>query len=362
MLAPVGFQPPSPGAGRPSSLLSTASLGYATLGDAGMPLDLHSTVTYQPTPSAAAPAPPAIAKPGSATLRPTVSFKTLTLGTAEAGAAGGSSGSSSSAAPPGRTPSAGSPLRRNLRPPSGRQAGASSAVPLAEVDPELALQVDSLQASLTGKDWRERMQALGTLRELAPRLPALPGDTLLRLMDVLGSQLTAANLKVQLEALGIMAAVFGAVGGAGVGPGLNSLVPALARSLDSGSMNARQLAADALDALLASTDAALFVQPYMQALSGSGNARSKSVLLDRLRGFAPGLYAAKPQMVVRHVLPPLFSALGDKKLDVREALQGVLAALAGCMGLELLDACIAAAPAHKLMISELVAQQQGQLV
>lgn len=161
------------------------------------------------------------------------------------------------------------------------------------------------------------------------------------------------------QALPTLKVVLAAGGGEGLAPGLNTLVPALAKALDSSNATARGLAGEALDQLAASMDAALYIQPLMQALSASANVRSKVALLERLQGLVAGLHAARPQLVTRHVLPPLLAALGDKRAEVRGPVQGMLGVLVGCMGVDLLDACITLAPAHRLMVAELVAAQQA---
>lgn len=213
---------------------------------------------------------------------------------------------------------------RGLKPASDRQGMGHSSQEPALLDSSLALkqQLDTLQQNLSSKtEWRERIRGLTLLREMTSELAALPGDVLLRICDDLALAVVHNNLKVQLEALQTLEAVLArAAGGEGLAPCLSSLVPALARALDSGALAARNLAISSLDAMVTTADATLFIQPYMQAVVHSTNVRSKAALLERLQGLVRGLYAAKAHLVLRYVLPPLFTGLGDKSLHATRCL------------------------------------------
>jgi hypothetical protein len=123
-----------------------------------------------------------------------------------------------------------------------------------------------------------------------------------------------------------------------------------------------QAAADALDAVIASWDAAAYLPPLMAAAeSPVGTARGKAVLLDRLVGFAPALWQARPALVRQHVVPALFALLAaERRPELRQMVQGALAVLAKCMGAALAAAAaVSLPPPQQKLVADIVAAQWG---
>ena len=123
-----------------------------------------------------------------------------------------------------------------------------------------------------------------------------------------------------------------------------------------------QAAADALDAVLVGWDAAAYLPPLMAAAgSPVGTACGKAVLLDRLVGFAPALWQARPALVRQHVLPALFALLAaERRPELRQMVQGALAVLAKGMGTALASAAAASLPpAQQKLVADIVAAQRG---
>ena len=121
-----------------------------------------------------------------------------------------------------------------------------------------------------------------------------------------------------------------------------------------------QAAADVLDCVLRWAPAS-WLLPLMASLgSPAGAARGKALLLDRLVGFGPGLWQARPALVTAHVLPALFALLAaERRPELRQMVRGALAVLAKTMGAQLTSAAAALPQAQRDAVAEIVAAQCG---
>lgn len=114
-------------------------------------------------------------------------------------------------------------------------------------------------------------------------------------------------------------------------PCMNTVLPALVSNLASSLEKIRSAAEEVLDHLVEVSDGAHLVQS-LSYCCGHSNQRTKAFLIQKLQHLTNGVYSKKPLLVVKYILPVAFSALGDVRIDVREANAELLRELAQVVG------------------------------
>lgn len=163
--------------------------------------------------------------------------------------------------------------------------------------------VNSLQAS----DWKERQQAVDQFVDLVQLNPDGLGQKFTKVFDVFIPRLQDSNSKVNLYALQCLPKILPCLAnqsGALVPP----LVAALTSNFASKNTSIFSAAEEALDELIKYIDNTLLVQPFCTTTQ-YGSSRVKPIMVDKLADIVPTVYARKPQVISRYVLPLLWNLL-----------------------------------------------------
>ena len=211
----------------------------------------------------------------------------------------------------------------------------------AELSLETEERIAHIQAALGQHDFRQRQEGLRDLERLlnAAARPAAPGGVVLtdaalvRCLEGLVARVTDGNTKVSAQALEVSKRLFPVLQAA-VCPALNLMVPALAAGMGSTNERIRVRATEAIKTLTQSLEPTLLVQHMAHCVSHSMG-RGKAPLVEILAGLVEPVYARRPQLVVRHVVPAALTLLSDVKTDVKSANQVLLQSLHAKVGAQL---------------------------
>lgn len=113
---------------------------------------------------------------------------------------------------------------------------------------------------------------------------------------------------------------------------LGVLIPALITNLAANKQEVRTATQELFDILLSSTDSSTLIPHLSCGVSAHANPKVKVVLLQSLADLVGPVYATKPYVVVKHVLPLAFKLLDEKRGELRTVNTRLLQALFKAMG------------------------------
>jgi len=203
-------------------------------------------------------------------------------------------------------------------------------------DPEVEEQLPGILEDLAKRDFRDRIRGIKSLTGLVRSKAQVSEPSMVKILEAMTARVQDGNTKVVAEALDALRAMFPTIGDA-VAPGLNVMIPCLATSLGSTNERVRQAASSALSTLVGSADQSLLVQHMAHCVSHSSG-RGKAAMILSLQGIVEDVYARRPHLVVKHVVPAAFTVLGDSKVDVKSANQELIATLHRVLGNDLTTA------------------------
>ncbi|KAH9101607.1 hypothetical protein LEN26_011639 [Aphanomyces euteiches] len=194
----------------------------------------------------------------------------------------------------------------------------------------------SLQAELESNNWKDRCQALETLRQfLEDNGPALvQSGKLIGLFDTLNKRLEDGNAKVNMLALEVLNHVIPVLAD-GLDAVLSNLTPVLARNLAANNQKVVALAEKALDLLCDHVEGKLLYPPFA-TLTRTANARIKPTMIGKLQQLIVRA-GANQSVITRYVLPLAFELMKESKTDIKDATQNLLRALYASLGPAMFD-------------------------
>ncbi|KAJ7379834.1 hypothetical protein OS493_012583 [Desmophyllum pertusum] len=249
------------------------------------------------------------------------------------------------------SPSSNSSSRESSR--SGKLVARDGLVQGEEVIPNL---VNSLQAN----DWKERQQAVDQFVDLVQLNPDGMGQKFTKVFDAFIPRLQDSNSKVNLHALQCLPRILPCLAnqsGALVPP----VVAALTSNFASKNTNIFSTAEEALDELIKYIDNTLLVQPFCTTAQ-YGSSRVKPIMVDKLADIVPTVYARKPQVISRYVLPLLWNLLnstnngsaGAGNNAVKTSANRLASTLYSCMGRALTEQASSQVPRIQEKLHEII--------
>lgn len=233
------------------------------------------------------------------------------------------------------------------------EAGAPAAVTSSgDVDASL----DAVYANLASSDWAARKNGVTALANLViEHGEALTArGRLLVLFDHLTPRLSDSNSKVNVTALQALQQMVPALR-EGLPSVASTLVPAVATSLASSNAQVRSITPGILDALVAGVDHGALIQPFANCVLYSPP-KARPAMIEKLRELSTSLYAAKPNLVVKHSVPTAFRLLEDNRADLRTGTVQLLRTLHVLLGPVLFDHAQRAPSTVQTRLSEVIQQ------
>jgi len=176
--------------------------------------------------------------------------------------------------------------------------------------------LDSLYKNIGSTDWSTRIQGVTSLADLAMEQgESLCRSNLLTMFDHLTPRLTDSNSKVNVVALQKLQQMVPYIR-EGLPSVVSTLVPALGTSLASSNYQVRAITPAVLETLIAEVAHDALVQPFANCVLYSPP-KARPVMVDKLRELSTSVYAAKPQLVIKHSLPTAFRLLEDNRAELR---------------------------------------------
>ena len=215
--------------------------------------------------------------------------------------------------------------------------------------------LDGVVASLSSSDWAARIQGVTSLCELATdhgEALCARGGRLLTVFDALTPRLTDSNSKVNVVALQALQQMVPALR-EGLPSVVSTLVPALATSLASSNAQVRSITPGVLETLITDVDHGALIQPFANCVLYSPP-KARPMMVDKLRELATSVYAAKPQLVVKHAVPTAFRLLEDNRADLRAGTVQLIRVLHVLLGPSLFEHAHKTPSAVQTRLQELV--------
>lgn len=197
----------------------------------------------------------------------------------------------------------------------------------------------ALLAALASSNWASRRDGLTALAALSRASPEalVRSPKLLPLLDGLTPQLTYANPKVNLVAIGALEELLPLLGDALV-PTAPALVQALGSCLASSNAQVRCAASPCLDALFATVEPGALLGPVAAAALYGSNPRARGAMLERLGELSVSLHPTRPGLVVKHAVGAGLKLLEEARPELRNATISLLRTLHSLLGISLFDA------------------------
>ncbi len=196
------------------------------------------------------------------------------------------------------------PLLSPVKPPRGKK-GKEEKCPELEELPNI---LDCLNSS----DWKTRYDGITKLLTLTEEIPGNIKSKILQIFDAFTPRISDANSKVNLYALQCATKIVTLLQD-NLQPTFSSFLPAVASNLASTKAEVKQASTAVLDTLVMYVDSTLLAQPWASIVLNNQNRKIQAPLLERLIQITPGVYAKKPNLVVKHILPITFNFLSDEK-------------------------------------------------
>jgi len=191
--------------------------------------------------------------------------------------------------------------------------------------------------SLASTDWSTRIEGVMSLAELVTEQPETLGTraNLLTMFDHLTPRLTDSNSKVIIVALQKLQEMVPLICD-GLPSVVATLVPALGTSLASSNAQVRAIVPAVIDTLVKEVAHDALMQPFANCVLYSPP-KARPMMIDKLRELSTSVYAAKPQLVIKHVLPTAWRLLEDNRADLRTNTVQLLRILHVLLGPALLE-------------------------
>ena len=133
------------------------------------------------------------------------------------------------------------------------------------------------------------------------------------------------------------------------------LVPALATSLASSNAQVRQITPAVLDAIVREVDHGSLIQPFANCVLYSPP-KARSTMVEKLREVSTSLYAAKPNLVIKHSVPTAFRLLEENRPDLHSGTMQLLKTRHVLLGPALFDHAQRAPSTVQTRLSEVIQQ------
>ena len=233
-------------------------------------------------------------------------------------------------------------------------AGAPAEAPTNGGDVDASL--DAIYSSLASSDWSTRNGALTALAKLAVEQgdALVARDRLLVIFDHLTPRLSDSNSKVNVTALQTLQQIVPTLR-EGLPSVTSTLVPAVATSLASSNAQVRGITPGILDALVAGVDHGALIQPFANCVLYSPP-KARSTMVEKLREVSTSLYAAKPNLVIKHSVPTAFRLLEENRPDLHSGTVQLLKTLHVLLGPALFDHAQRAPSTVQTRLSEVIQQ------
>lgn len=191
--------------------------------------------------------------------------------------------------------------------------------------------------SLASTDWSTRIEGVMSLADLVTEQPETLGTraNLLTMFDHLTPRLTDSNSKVIVVALQKLQEMVPLICD-GLPSVVATLVPALGTSLASSNAQVRAIVPAVIDTLVKEVAHDALMQPFANCVLYSPP-KARPMMIDKLRELSTSVYAAKPQLVIKHVLPTAWRLLEDNRADLRTNTVQLLRILHVLLGPALLE-------------------------
>lgn len=258
---------------------------------------------------------------------------------------GGQVGTGKAEEPGSKRPAAVGAPRVRVEPPAG------GGLP-AELEPLIAIAAD-----VGDSDWKVRSDGLQRLRDLVQRHPreARHDKASAMLYDALLARCGDQNQKVCVLALSCFAEVLPVLAPSQFSPPhVSRLVATVAGTLASKAQVVVGEAQRVLGVLAQVADVPTYVHQLSVVLANAANPRVKVVLLGRVYSLIEPVHGARPEVVVRYVLPPCLRLLSDPRADVRQENNRVLVKCYQLLGDEIYDHIGGLAPAQAQKLQDLL--------
>ena len=243
-----------------------------------------------------------------------------------------------------------------VKKPEGRRGGlgAPAPAPAAAGLGAGQAELDAIYTQLASSDWNTRRDGVTALADLASEQGEALGarGRLLTIFDHLTPRLTDSNSKVNVTALQALQQMVPALRD-GLPSVASTLVPALATSLASSNAQVRAITPAVLDSLIADVDHSALIQPFSNCVLYSPP-KARPAMVDKLRELSTSLYAAKPQLVVKHALPTAFRLLEDNRADLRGGTVALLRSLHVMLGPLLFEHAQRAPPVVQTRLADVI--------
>jgi len=132
-----------------------------------------------------------------------------------------------------------------------------------------------------------------------------------------------------------------------------TLVQTLGASLASSNAQVRSTTPPVIDKLVEEVDHSALIQPFAKCALYSPP-KARPMMVDKLRELSTSVYAAKPQLVVKHAVPTAFRLLEDNRAELRTGSVQLLRMLHVLLGPALFDHARGEGPAVQRRLQEIV--------
>ncbi len=179
---------------------------------------------------------------------------------------------------------------------------------------------------LQSSDWKDRATGISRLvATVEDNLHKLQDRDILELFDALLPRLSESNSKVNSLAFISLNKVIPLLSES-LKPFANRVVEIIANSLGSTNPQIRTSCAQAFDTLLRCVDSTTLL-PHLVTTINATNARTKAIIMEKLRPVVQNAFLKKPSVVIKYLLPMCCKLIKEAKTNVKAANISILKTL-----------------------------------